>query len=76
MSSLFSCLLTDCLQQEVKSPAAAAAAAEPGSLQHTLEERVVMYRTALKNAKSAGETSKSRRYDRGLKVGQLIWIKA
>ncbi|XP_017266457.1 coiled-coil and C2 domain-containing protein 1B isoform X2 [Kryptolebias marmoratus] len=52
--------------EEVKSSATAAAA--PGSLQSTLEERVVMYRTALKNAKTAGETSKSRRYDRGLKT--------
>lgn len=50
-------------QQEVKvSPAA------PGSLQHTLEERLTMYKTASKNAKAAGETSKARRYDRGLKT--------
>ncbi|XP_041804284.1 coiled-coil and C2 domain-containing protein 1B isoform X2 [Chelmon rostratus] len=41
--------------------------AAPGSLQHTLEERVAMYKTALQNAKTAGETSKARRYDRGLK---------
>ncbi|XP_037537801.1 coiled-coil and C2 domain-containing protein 1B [Nematolebias whitei] len=50
-------------QQEVKRSAAA-----PGSLQHTLQERVAMYRTALKNATTAGDTSKSRRYDRGLKT--------
>nr|XP_046263639.1 coiled-coil and C2 domain-containing protein 1B isoform X2 [Scatophagus argus] len=49
-------------QQEVKVSSAA-----PGSLQHTLEERVAMYKTALQNAKAAGETSKARRYDRGLK---------
>lgn len=49
--------------QEVKVSSAA-----PGSLQHTLEERVAMYKTALQNAKTAGETSKARRYDRGLKV--------
>uniref|UniRef100_A0A3B5MWQ6 C2 domain-containing protein n=1 Tax=Xiphophorus couchianus TaxID=32473 RepID=A0A3B5MWQ6_9TELE len=42
--------------------------AAPGSLQHTLEERAEMYKTAIKNAKSAGETSKARRYDRGLKT--------
>ncbi|XP_068557917.1 coiled-coil and C2 domain-containing protein 1B isoform X2 [Cebidichthys violaceus] len=42
--------------------------AAPGSLQHTLEERVFMYKTALQNAKTAGETSKVRRYDRGLKT--------
>ncbi|XP_076004487.1 coiled-coil and C2 domain-containing protein 1B isoform X2 [Genypterus blacodes] len=40
----------------------------PGSLQHTLEERIDMYKTALQNAKTAGETSKARRFDRGLKT--------
>ncbi|CAG5896432.1 unnamed protein product [Menidia menidia] len=50
-------------QQEVKLSSAA-----PGSLQHTLEERAAMYKTALQNAKTAGETSKARRYDRGLKT--------
>ncbi|KAM9845265.1 coiled-coil and C2 domain-containing protein 1B isoform 2-T2 [Aulostomus maculatus] len=42
--------------------------APPGSLQHTLEERVAMYKTALQNAKTAGETSKGRRIERGLKT--------
>ncbi|XP_015247023.1 PREDICTED: coiled-coil and C2 domain-containing protein 1B [Cyprinodon variegatus] len=42
--------------------------APPGSLQNTLEERADMYKTAIKNAKAAGETSKARRYDRGLKT--------
>ncbi|XP_029308793.1 coiled-coil and C2 domain-containing protein 1B isoform X2 [Cottoperca gobio] len=55
------------MQQEVKVSSAA-----PGSLQHTLEERVVMYKTALQNAKTAGETSKARRYDRGLKTLQSM----
>uniref|UniRef100_A0A8C9WXR7 Coiled-coil and C2 domain-containing protein 1B n=1 Tax=Sander lucioperca TaxID=283035 RepID=A0A8C9WXR7_SANLU len=50
-------------QQDVKVSSAA-----PGSLQHTLEERVIMYKTALQNAKTAGDTSKARRYDRGLKT--------
>ncbi|XP_040912213.1 coiled-coil and C2 domain-containing protein 1B isoform X2 [Toxotes jaculatrix] len=50
-------------QQEVK-----VSSAVPGSLQHTLEERVSMYKTALQNAKTAGETSKARRFDRGLKT--------
>ncbi|XP_071780419.2 coiled-coil and C2 domain-containing protein 1B isoform X1 [Centroberyx gerrardi] len=48
--------------QEAKVPAA------PGSLQHTLEERIDMYKTAIQNAKAAGESSKARRYDRGLKT--------
>ncbi|XP_038147845.1 coiled-coil and C2 domain-containing protein 1B [Cyprinodon tularosa] len=42
--------------------------APPGSLQNTLEERADMYKTAIKNAKAAGEASKARRYDRGLKT--------
>uniref|UniRef100_A0A673BRK6 C2 domain-containing protein n=1 Tax=Sphaeramia orbicularis TaxID=375764 RepID=A0A673BRK6_9TELE len=54
-------LVCICCQEE-KVPSAA-----PGSLQHTLEERITMYKTALQNAKTAGETSKARRYDRGLK---------
>lgn len=33
-----------------------------------LSERIEMYKTAISNAKAAGETSKVRRYDRGLKV--------
>uniref|UniRef100_A0A4W5JEQ0 DM14 domain-containing protein n=1 Tax=Hucho hucho TaxID=62062 RepID=A0A4W5JEQ0_9TELE len=40
--------------------------AVPGSLQHTLEERLTMYRTAVAHAKASGESSKARRYDRGL----------
>lgn len=51
------------IKKEVKVSSAA-----PGSLQHTLEERLNMYKTASKNAKAAGETSKARRYDRGLKT--------
>ncbi|XP_065810339.1 coiled-coil and C2 domain-containing protein 1B isoform X2 [Labrus bergylta] len=54
-------------QKEVKVPTAA-----PGTLQHTLEERLTMYKTASENAKAAGETSKVRRYDRGLKTLQSM----
>ncbi|XP_018533559.1 coiled-coil and C2 domain-containing protein 1B isoform X1 [Lates calcarifer] len=56
-------------QQEVKVSSAA-----PGSLQHTLEERAAMYRTALQNAKSAGESSKARRFDRGLKTLETMLV--
>ncbi|XP_018590382.1 coiled-coil and C2 domain-containing protein 1B isoform X1 [Scleropages formosus] len=49
-------------QQEVKVSAA------PGNLQHTLEERIGMYKTAIANANASGESSKARRYDRGLKT--------
>lgn len=58
-------------QQEVK-----VSSAVPGSLQHTLEERIAMYKTASQNAKTAGETSKARRYDRGLKVSERCMHKA
>ncbi|XP_019739264.1 coiled-coil and C2 domain-containing protein 1B isoform X2 [Hippocampus comes] len=44
------------------------AAAVPGSVQHTLEERLTMYMTALHNAKTAGEGAKARRLQRGLKT--------
>ncbi|XP_028832307.1 coiled-coil and C2 domain-containing protein 1B isoform X2 [Denticeps clupeoides] len=40
----------------------------PGSLEHTLEERIAMYKKAVANAKASGESSKCRRYDRGLKT--------
>ncbi|ROJ13901.1 Coiled-coil and C2 domain-containing protein 1B [Anabarilius grahami] len=44
----------------------------PGSIEHTLEERINLYRMAVTNAKSAGETSKARRYERGLKTLQTM----
>ncbi|NWV74937.1 C2D1B protein, partial [Dasyornis broadbenti] len=37
-------------------------------LQQTLEGRIVDYRTAISNAKEAGESAKIRRYERGLKT--------
>ncbi|XP_057713083.1 coiled-coil and C2 domain-containing protein 1B isoform X1 [Corythoichthys intestinalis] len=51
--------------QETSTPAAAAV---PGSIQHTLEERLAMYNTALHNAKTAGEGAKARRLERGRKT--------
>ncbi|XP_016327973.1 coiled-coil and C2 domain-containing protein 1B-like isoform X2 [Sinocyclocheilus anshuiensis] len=44
----------------------------PGSIEHTLEERINLYRMAVTNAKAAGETSKARRYERGLKTLQTM----
>lgn len=44
----------------------------PGSIEHTLEERINLYRMAVSNAKSTGETSKARRYERGLKTLQTM----
>uniref|UniRef100_A0AAR2JTU2 Coiled-coil and C2 domain-containing protein 1B n=1 Tax=Pygocentrus nattereri TaxID=42514 RepID=A0AAR2JTU2_PYGNA len=43
-----------------------------GSVEHTLEERISMYRTAITNAKTAGESTKARRYERGLKTLQSM----
>lgn len=54
--------------------AAASHAAPPAApagatgLESCLLERIDMYKTAIANAKAAGEASKVRRYDRGLKV--------
>ncbi|XP_057187940.1 coiled-coil and C2 domain-containing protein 1A [Triplophysa rosa] len=44
----------------------------PGSLESHLQELIDMYQTAITNAKAAGETSKARRYDRGLKTLQSM----
>lgn len=56
-------------QQQQSAPVSSAA---PGSIQHTIEERITMYQTALKNAKAAGEASKVRRLERGLKSLQSM----
>uniref|UniRef100_A0A3P9HIL8 Coiled-coil and C2 domain containing 1B n=1 Tax=Oryzias latipes TaxID=8090 RepID=A0A3P9HIL8_ORYLA len=50
-------------EQEVTVSSAA-----PGSLQHTVEQRMLLYTSALQNAQAAGETSKAKRYHRGLKT--------
>ncbi|XP_061694611.1 coiled-coil and C2 domain-containing protein 1B [Syngnathoides biaculeatus] len=57
------------MPQEMSVPVAVAA---PGSVEHTLEERLAMYKTALHNAKSAGEGAKARRLERGLKTLQTM----
>lgn len=56
-------------QQDTKTSPAA-----PGGLQHTLEERISMYKIALQNSKTAGEASKVRRYERGLKVSRASFV--
>ncbi|KAM6972520.1 coiled-coil and C2 domain-containing protein 1A [Aplochiton taeniatus] len=43
-----------------------------GGLQSCLAERINMYQVAFTNAKATGETSKARRYDRGLKTLQSM----
>lgn len=49
-------------------PAAPGAPSGASGLESRLLERIEMYQKAISNAKAAGETSKVRRYDRGLKV--------
>lgn len=62
--------------QEVKARSAGVtpggAAAVGGSVERTLQERIVMYNSAVANAKAAGESAKARRYDRGLKVFRFL----
>ncbi|XP_052655704.1 LOW QUALITY PROTEIN: coiled-coil and C2 domain-containing protein 1A [Harpia harpyja] len=41
---------------------------EPSDIESTLAERADMYRTAIANAKQAGDSSRVRRYERGLKT--------
>ncbi|XP_071771422.2 coiled-coil and C2 domain-containing protein 1A [Centroberyx gerrardi] len=69
-------------------PAAAPAAPRPNITPHStpttpsgatglesrLVERIDMYKTAISNAKAAGESSKARRYDRGLKTLQSMLV--
>ncbi|KAM3864580.1 coiled-coil and C2 domain-containing protein 1A [Diretmus argenteus] len=45
-------------------------------LESRLVERIDMYKTAIANAKAAGESSKARRYDRGLKTLQSMLASA
>ncbi|TST47716.1 Coiled-coil and C2 domain-containing protein 1B [Bagarius yarrelli] len=54
------------------SSATPSAAAVCSSVEHMLQERIVMYNMAISNAKAAGESAKARRYDRGLKTLQSM----
>ncbi|XP_010224341.1 PREDICTED: coiled-coil and C2 domain-containing protein 1A [Tinamus guttatus] len=55
---------------DVPAPAAKVDEAPPGcgGVAATLAERAAMYRTAIGNAREAGDASKVRRYERGLKT--------
>ncbi|KAM9313841.1 coiled-coil and C2 domain-containing protein 1A [Pholidichthys leucotaenia] len=59
----------------ITSPSAPAPSGASG-LESRLLERIEMYQTAISNAKAAGETSKVRRYDRGLKTLQTMLTSA
>ena len=55
-----------------ESHGAIAQSAVPKSMVTILEERINMYKQASNNAKTAGDSSKARRLDRGLKVRASI----
>uniref|UniRef100_A0A671PHI3 Coiled-coil and C2 domain-containing protein 1B n=1 Tax=Sinocyclocheilus anshuiensis TaxID=1608454 RepID=A0A671PHI3_9TELE len=63
-------VLEDDEEQGVRKPPPSSNA--PTSLEAHLQERLDMYQTAITNAKAMGETSKARRYDRGLKTLQSM----
>uniref|UniRef100_A0AAY5K1B2 C2 domain-containing protein n=1 Tax=Esox lucius TaxID=8010 RepID=A0AAY5K1B2_ESOLU len=48
----------------------------PAGLEALLAERIDMYQTAISNANAAGDGSKARRYDRGLKTLQTMLVSA
>ncbi|XP_072919106.1 coiled-coil and C2 domain-containing protein 1B isoform X1 [Hemitrygon akajei] len=63
-------------QQIVSQPQSSTGSVNAAGLQGTLEERIGMYGIAIANAKQAGETSKMRRYERGLKTLQTMLASA
>ncbi|XP_067846315.1 coiled-coil and C2 domain-containing protein 1B isoform X2 [Heptranchias perlo] len=63
-------------EQTVSQSESSAVPVNAGGLQGALEERLQMYRVAISNAKKAGETSKIRRYERGLKTLQTMLASA
>ncbi|XP_061088092.1 coiled-coil and C2 domain-containing protein 1A [Conger conger] len=58
--------------QKTAPPSAAPSAGGSGGVEACLAERIDMYQAAIGNAKAAGESSKARRYDRGLKTLQSL----
>ncbi|KAM3924318.1 LOW QUALITY PROTEIN: coiled-coil and C2 domain-containing protein 1A [Leptodactylus fuscus] len=61
-------------EPKVTPPPVKAAPASTGSMEGTLQERLTMYKEALSNAKQAGEGSKARRYERGVKsLEDMLW---
>ncbi|XP_067893233.1 coiled-coil and C2 domain-containing protein 1B isoform X2 [Heterodontus francisci] len=63
-------------QLTVSQPQSSAVPVNTGGLQDTLEDRLQVYRVAISNAKQTGETSKVRRYERGLKTLQTMLASA
>ncbi|XP_030061326.1 coiled-coil and C2 domain-containing protein 1B [Microcaecilia unicolor] len=61
-------LLTSPVAEERAPIQAAEPSAVSSLMQQMIEDRICNYRTAIGNAKQAGESSKARRYERGLKT--------
>ncbi|XP_029473401.1 coiled-coil and C2 domain-containing protein 1B isoform X1 [Rhinatrema bivittatum] len=61
-------LLTSPVAHEESQLQAAGSPAASSPMQKTIEDRISNYKTAIGNAKQAGESSKARRYERGLKT--------
>ncbi|XP_035261036.1 coiled-coil and C2 domain-containing protein 1A [Anguilla anguilla] len=59
-------------QTKAPAPSGAPPPGGSGGLESRLVERIDMYQAAIGNAKAAGESSKARRYDRGLKTLQSL----
>uniref|UniRef100_A0A669BTK6 Coiled-coil and C2 domain-containing protein 1B n=1 Tax=Oreochromis niloticus TaxID=8128 RepID=A0A669BTK6_ORENI len=71
--------LNDVLEDDedvTSHPSPPAAPSGATGLESRLLERIEMYQTAISNAKAAGETSKVRRYERGLKTLQSMLTSA
>nr|XP_033772258.1 coiled-coil and C2 domain-containing protein 1B [Geotrypetes seraphini]XP_033772259.1 coiled-coil and C2 domain-containing protein 1B [Geotrypetes seraphini] len=65
-------LLTSALVEENVQIQAAEPPAVSSLMQQMIEDRIENYRTAIGNAKQAGESSKARRYERGLKTLETL----
>lgn len=59
-------------QTKAPAPSGAPPPGSSGGLESRLVERIDMYQAAIGSAKAAGESSKARRYDRGLKTLQSL----
>ncbi|XP_069460476.1 coiled-coil and C2 domain-containing protein 1A isoform X2 [Ambystoma mexicanum] len=80
MAELDDVLGEDDAPEPPKPPAAAQLSSAPaasGSPESMVAERLDMYKTAIANAKQAGESSKVRRYERGMKTleGMLVSVR-
>ncbi|KAM9312059.1 coiled-coil and C2 domain-containing protein 1A [Gastrophryne carolinensis] len=71
MAELDDVLAEDVVEKEqprIISPPTQLSSSSAGGMEGTLAERLAMYKEALTNAKQAGEGTKARRYERGVKT--------